>query len=101
MPREKGQTIIATSLHDLSAERDACGIGFVADASGRSSRAILDALLDGLCRVRHRGAIAADRKTGDGAGVLLPIPEALRPEPGGGLAMVFLRDDSARSAITR
>ena len=85
------------TLHDPSAERDACGIGFVADSGGRPSRAILDALLEGLCRVRHRGAIAADRRTGDGAGLLLPLPDALRPEAGGGLAMVFLRDDSART----
>ena len=60
-------------------------------------RAILDALLEGLCRVRHRGAIAGDRRTGDGAGLLLPLPDAMRPEAGGGLAMVFLRDDSARA----
>ena len=57
-------------------ERDACGIGFVADSSGRASREIVDALLEGLHNVRHRGATAADRKTGDGAGVLLPLPEA-------------------------
>jgi len=49
--------------------------------------------------VRHRGAIAGDRKTGDGAGLLLPLPEALRSEPGAGLAMVFLRDETARAAI--
>ena len=75
-------------------ERDACGIGFVADARGRASREIVDCLLEGLQNVRHRGAIAADGKTGDGAGVILP----LRPE-GPGLAMVFLRDESARAAI--
>ena len=56
-------------------ERDACGIGFVADSSGRASREIVDALLEGLHNVRHRGATAADRKTGDGAGVLLPLPD--------------------------
>jgi glutamate synthase domain-containing protein 2/glutamate synthase domain-containing protein 1/glutamate synthase domain-containing protein 3 len=86
-------------LHDTTSERDACGIGFVSDLHGRPSRAILDALLEGLCRVRHRGAIAADRITGDGAGLLLPIPAALLPEPGSGLAMIFLRDDAARAAI--
>ena len=68
---------------------------------GRASRAILDALLEGLCRVRHRGAIAADRKTGDGAGLLLPLPDALLPEPGAGLAMVFLRDETARARRSR
>ena len=41
-------------------ERDACGIGFVADVHGRPSRAILDAALCGLERLRHRGAVAAD-----------------------------------------
>jgi glutamate synthase (ferredoxin) len=77
-----------------ASERDACGIGFVADSRGRASREIVDCLLEGLHNVRHRGATAADRKTGDGAGVLLP----LRPS-GPGLAMVFLRDDAARDAI--
>ncbi|MGH2729394.1 MAG: hypothetical protein ACRDJI_02175, partial [Actinomycetota bacterium] len=66
------------ALYDpLRHERDACGIGFVADARGRSSRAIVDAALDALCRVRHRGAVAADALTGDGAGVLLPVPRRL------------------------
>ncbi|MFN2525099.1 MAG: hypothetical protein ABR505_02375, partial [Actinomycetota bacterium] len=58
-------------------ERDACGIGFVADARGRVSRAMVDAGLEALCRVRHRGAVAADSLTGDGAGMLLPIPRDL------------------------
>ena len=49
--------------------------------------------------MRHRGAVAADRKTGDGAGVLLPIAPALVPGPWCGLAMVFLRDDAARAGI--
>jgi glutamate synthase domain-containing protein 2/glutamate synthase domain-containing protein 1/glutamate synthase domain-containing protein 3 len=80
-------------------ERDACGIGFLADSRGRASRAIVDGVLEGLARVRHRGAVAADRRTGDGAGVLLPIPRALVPGPWCGLAMVFLRDESARVAV--
>ena len=82
-------------------ERDACGIGFVADAQGRASRQILDAALEGLANVRHRGAVAADRSTGDGAGLLLPIPAALVPGPWCGLAHVFLRDESARAPIER
>ncbi len=81
------------------AERDACGIGFLADATGRASRAIVDGLLEGLARVRHRGAVAADGMSGDGAGLLLPIPRALVPAPWCGLAQVFLRDESARAAI--
>ncbi|HVL99101.1 MAG TPA: glutamate synthase-related protein [Egibacteraceae bacterium] len=65
-----------TGLYDPRFERDACGIGFVADAGGSGSRAIVDAALAGLCGVRHRGAVAADAKTGDGAGLLLPLPGA-------------------------
>jgi glutamate synthase domain-containing protein 2/glutamate synthase domain-containing protein 1/glutamate synthase domain-containing protein 3 len=59
----------------------------------------VDWILEGLARMRHRGAIAADRRTGDGAGVLLPLPRALVPGPWCGLAMVFLRDESARAVI--
>jgi glutamate synthase domain-containing protein 2/glutamate synthase domain-containing protein 1/glutamate synthase domain-containing protein 3 len=81
-------------LYDpVSGERDACGIGFVADARGRPSRAIVDSTLDALCRVRHRGAVAADALTGDGAGVLLPLPYALLDVPEAdraGIAMCFL-----------
>src|SRR5215211_1928705 len=81
------------------AERDACGIGFVADARGRPSREIVDAALAALLGMRHRGAVAADRRTGDGAGILLPIPPALVPSPWCGLATVFLKGDAARGAI--
>ncbi|MGH2828614.1 MAG: glutamate synthase large subunit [Actinomycetota bacterium] len=78
-------------------ERDACGIGFVADANGRASRAIVDTAIEALCRVKHRGAVAADALTGDGAGLLLPLPRAILAAAGGketeaerlGAAMVF------------
>ena len=63
-----------TTLYDPRFEHDACGIGFVADVSGVPSRWIVDAALEGLRGVRHRGAVAADAKTGDGAGLLLPLP---------------------------
>jgi glutamate synthase (ferredoxin) len=56
------------------AELDACGIGFVAHASGGTSREIVDLALTGLACVRHRQAIAADGISGDGAGLLVPIP---------------------------
>src|SRR5947208_4024632 len=56
-------------------ERDACGIGFVANAEGTASRDIVETAIRSLCRVTHRGAVAADARTGDGAGLLLPIPE--------------------------
>jgi glutamate synthase (ferredoxin) len=86
-------------VENLRRERDACGIGFLADASGRASRMILDGALEGLARMRHRGAFAADRRSGDGAGVLLPIPRTLVPSPWCGLAMVFVRSQDTHSAI--
>ena len=64
-------------------ELDACGIGFVADAQGRSSRAIVEAALNGLACVKHRGAVAADARTADGSGVLIPIPASLFGEDHG------------------
>jgi glutamate synthase (ferredoxin) len=90
---------VQPSVDNFRRERDACGIGFLADATGRASRAIVDGVLEGLTRMRHRGAVAADRRTGDGAGVLLPVPRALVPAPWCGLAMVFLRDEAGREAI--
>jgi glutamate synthase domain-containing protein 2/glutamate synthase domain-containing protein 1/glutamate synthase domain-containing protein 3 len=79
-------------------ERDACGIGFVADVHGRASRAVLDAALGGLERLRHRGAVAADARTGDGAGMLLPLAEGFFGDRVGvegrvGVAMAFLPAD--------
>ena len=65
------------------AELDACGIGFVAHASGSSSREIVDLALTGLACVRHRQAIAADGISGDGAGLLVPIPRSFFARVGG------------------
>ena len=87
-----------TIYDPVAAERDACGIGFLADARGRASRSIVDGALEALMRVRHRGAVAADALTGDGAGVLLPIPHALldAPDPDrAGVAMCFLDPEDA------
>jgi glutamate synthase (ferredoxin) len=89
------------TLHQLGAERDACGIGFVADVKGRPSRCILDLLLQGLTAVKHRGATNADGKTSDGAGLLLPLAPALLTAPRAGLAMAFLYDESAREVVER
>ncbi|HEX2850369.1 MAG TPA: glutamate synthase large subunit [Acidimicrobiales bacterium] len=73
-------------------ERDACGIGFVADAHGRPSHAILRAALAGLANMKHRGAVAADARSADGAGVLIPIPPAIFGQ-GRGVAALFVRRD--------
>ncbi len=64
-------------LADPRAERSACGTGFIAHLSGRPSHALLRDALATLTRLAHRGAVAADRKTGDGAGILTQIPHEL------------------------
>src|SRR5579859_308261 len=81
-----------------SRELDACGIGFVADAHGRPSRAIVQAALDGLASVMHRGALAADARSSDGSGLLIPIPEALFG-PDHGVVNLFARSGDPRAAI--
>ncbi|HEX2699197.1 MAG TPA: glutamate synthase large subunit [Acidimicrobiales bacterium] len=82
----------------MRSERDACGIGFTADMHGRSSRAIVEAALSGLACVIHRGAVAADLRTSDGSGLLLPIPPALFGQ-GNGVAVLFVRGDDPRPAV--
>ncbi|HUG63684.1 MAG TPA: glutamate synthase large subunit [Gaiellaceae bacterium] len=86
-------------LHDPLRERDACGIGLVADVRGRASRDVLDRALAGLAAVGHRGAWAADGVTGDGAGVLLPLTDTLSGWPDAGLAMCFLREGWLRAPV--
>ena len=61
-------------LYDPKYEHDACGVGFVADISGHRSFAILEKALTSVRNVTHRGAVSADAKTGDGAGVMTQIP---------------------------
>ena len=85
-------------LPPTTRELDACGIGFVADAQGRSSRAIVAAALGGLACVKHRGAVAADARTADGSGLLVPIPPAVFGE-GNGVAVLFVRGDDPRPAV--
>ncbi len=65
------------SLHLMDNERDACGVGFVANIHGKRSHEILQMALAGVRNVQHRGAVDADRVTGDGAGVLTQIPHNL------------------------
>ncbi len=60
-----------------SEERDACGVGFVAHVGGRASHDVLAHGLTALTNLAHRGAVSADGKTGDGAGVLTSIPRQL------------------------
>ncbi len=57
-------------------DRDACGFGLVAHMHGHESHALVSAAVTALSRLTHRGAIAADGKTGDGCGVMLVQPDS-------------------------
>jgi glutamate synthase (NADPH/NADH) large chain len=65
-----------TGLYDPTYQRDACGFGFVARVDGRRTRETVEEGLEVLCNLDHRGASGSDPETGDGAGILLQIPDA-------------------------
>ena len=67
-------------LYDPRNEHDACGIGFVANIKGRKSHEIIKQGLQVLVNLTHRGAVGADPKAGDGAGILIQIPDAFYRE---------------------
>src|SRR5947199_6254272 len=63
-------------LYDAAHEHDACGVAFVADMHGRRSNGIVRDALTALHNLDHRGASGAETNTGDGAGILLQVPDA-------------------------
>jgi glutamate synthase (NADPH) large chain len=63
-------------LYDPANEKDSCGVAFVADLHGRRSHDVVRKGLDALIRLDHRGARGAEPETGDGAGILLQVPDA-------------------------
>nr|WP_241233587.1 glutamate synthase large subunit [Altericroceibacterium xinjiangense] len=67
----------AQGLYDPRNEHDACGVGFVAHIKGEKSHAIVTQALEILANLDHRGAVGADPLLGDGAGILMQIPDAL------------------------
>jgi glutamate synthase (NADPH/NADH) large chain len=94
-------------LYSPSQEHDACGVGFVAHIKGHKSHAIVQQGLKILENLDHRGAVGADKLMGDGAGILIQLPDALYreemakhgvdlPPPGEyGVGMVFLPKEHA------
>jgi len=64
----------AQGLYDPVFEHDSCGVGFVCNIKGQPSNAIIKQGVEVLHRLAHRGAVGADPKTGDGAGILIQIP---------------------------
>jgi glutamate synthase (NADPH/NADH) large chain len=66
----------AEGLYDPALEKDSCGVGFIANIKGRKSRQIVSDAINILCNLEHRGAVGADPRAGDGAGILVQIPHA-------------------------
>src|ERR1700749_1394879 len=66
----------AEGLYDPSLEKDACGVGFIANIKGRKSHQIVEDALSILCNLEHSGAVGADPRFGDGAGILVQLPHA-------------------------
>jgi glutamate synthase (NADPH) large chain len=94
----------AQGLYDPANEHDACGVAFVADMYGRRSHAIVRDALTALHNLDHRGAQGAEVNTGDGAGMLIQVPDgflravvdAELPKPGSyAVGIAFLPSDDA------
>ncbi len=97
----------AQGLYDPAHEHDACGVGFVAHIKGEKSHAIVTNALKILENLDHRGAVGADKLMGDGAGILIQMPDKLYreemarqgvklPPPGEyGVGMIFLPKEHA------
>ncbi|GAA3457163.1 glutamate synthase large subunit [Dactylosporangium matsuzakiense] len=94
-------------LYDPAFEHDACGVAFVADIHGRRSHDVVFKGLSALRRMDHRGARGAEPNTGDGAGIMIQIPDAFLREvvpfalpPAGQYAtgLAFLPTDDAAAA---
>jgi len=103
---------LSNGLYDRSYEHDACGVGFVAHIKGQRSHEIVRQALRVLVNLQHRGASGSEANTGDGAGILIQMPDrflrkaaarigmALPPERGYGAGLVFLpRDPFVRHSI--
>jgi glutamate synthase domain-containing protein 2/glutamate synthase domain-containing protein 1/glutamate synthase domain-containing protein 3 len=101
----------SAGLYDPMHEHDSCGVGFVVHIKGRRSHAIVRQALEVLMNLRHRGACGCEANTGDGAGILLQVPDrffrkvlsfALPEEGAYGVGLVFLpRDAGHRDAVER
>ena len=92
-------------LYDPAFEHDACGVAFVADIHGRRSHDVVPRACPPCCRMDHRGARGAEPNTGDGAGIMIQIPDEFLRDvvdfelpPAGSYAtgLAFLPHDASR-----
>ena len=87
-------------LYHPEFERDNCGAGFICNLKGKRTNGIIHKALEILVRLEHRGAVSADGRTGDGAGILIEIPHALAallPKA----SLMYSRSSSGRVGISR
>ncbi len=92
-------------------EKDSCGFGLIAQMDGKASHWLVRTAINSLACLTHRGAVAADGKTGDGCGILMKLPvsfmRAMAAEAGFDVAerfavgMVFLNQDAAKAAAAK
>ena len=73
--RANAEHLTRNGLYDPAEEHDACGVGLVATIDGKPRREVVEAGIEALKAVWHRGAVDADGKTGDGAGIHVQIPQ--------------------------
>ena len=73
-PRFEATPPVAQGLYDPALDKDSCGVGFIADIKGKKSHKLVEDALAILCNLEHRGAVGADPRAGDGAGILVQIP---------------------------
>ena len=105
--RAEIQSLAEQGLYDPAHEHDACGVGFVAHIKGHKAHTIVQQGLKILENLDHRGAVGADKLMGDGAGILIQLPDELYraemaalgvalPAPGEyGVGMIFLPKEHA------
>jgi len=74
--RRERERLIEAGAYDPASERDACGVGLICAIDGRPRREVVDLAVKALKAVWHRGAVAADGRSGDGAGILVGVPRA-------------------------
>ncbi|MEX2289843.1 MAG: glutamate synthase large subunit [Mycobacteriales bacterium] len=101
---------VRQGLYDPAYEHDACGVAFVADIAGRVTHDIVEQGLRAVRNLEHRGASGSEPETGDGAGILVQVPDGfLRavldvelPEPGCyAIGTAFLPQDEAEATAAR
>jgi len=104
---------VKKGLYDPAFEKDACGVGFIADVTKTNKRKTVKDALDMLVRMSHRGACGCDKDSGDGAGILVAIPhdyfvaacaeDSLELPPAGeySIGMFYISKEEEKHASTK